>query len=79
MSLDANRTLCRRHFEELWMKGDLEVAEEIYSPDAVGHCRDLPDQRGYPGSEREEVERSSAAFPDTTVTIDFQVARPTWW
>lgn len=74
MSRDENKALARRHFEELWMKGDLDVADQIYSPDAVGHCRDLPDQRGYPGLERDEVERSNTAFPDTVVTIDFQVA-----
>lgn len=74
MSLEQNKALVRRHFEELWSKGDLEVADEIYSQDAVGHCRDLPDQRGYPASEKEEVERSNSAFPDTVVTVDFQVA-----
>jgi predicted ester cyclase len=29
---------------------------------------------GYPAFEREEVARSNGAFPDTQVTVDFQVA-----
>lgn len=74
MSLEANKALVLRHFEELWLKGDLDVADEIYSPDAVGHWGDAPDQRGYPAFEKEDVERSNAAFPDTRVTVDFQVA-----
>lgn len=74
MSIEANKTVARRHYEELWQKGDLGVADEIYAPDAVGHCRDLPDQTGYPGSEKAEVEQSNAAFPDTKVAIDFQLA-----
>ena len=74
MSVEVNKAVARRHFDELWMKCDLAVADEIYSPDTVGHCRDLPDQGGYPAFEREEVERSNGAFPDTLVTVDFQVA-----
>lgn len=74
MPIDANKAVARRHFEELWLKGDLAVADEIYSPGAVGHWGDLPDQAGYPESEKAEVQRSNAAFPDTNVTIDFQVA-----
>jgi predicted ester cyclase len=56
------------------LKGDLAVADEIYSPNAVGHCRDLPDVTGYPEAEKEEVRQSNTGFPDTTVTIDFQLA-----
>ena len=74
MSSTSNKALVRRHYDELWLKGDLEVADEIYSPDTVGHWGDAPDQRGYPTFEREEVERSNGAFPDTQVTVDFQVA-----
>lgn len=74
MSTDHNKNVARRHFDELWQKGDLAVADEIYSADAVGHCRDLPDVTGYPEAEKEEVRQSNTGFPDTTVSIDFQVA-----
>ena len=74
MSLEANKAIVLRHFEELWAKGDLGVADEIYSPATVGHWGDAPDQTGYPAFERDEVARSNEAFPDTRVTIDFQVA-----
>ena len=74
MSIESNKALARRHFEELWLKGALEVADEIYSPATVGHWGDGPDQRGYPAFEKEEVARSNGAFPDTRVTVDFQVA-----
>ncbi|MEX0874298.1 MAG: ester cyclase [Actinomycetota bacterium] len=74
MKLEANKALVRRHFEELWLKGDLGVADEIYSPATVGHWGDAPDHTGYPAFERDEVARSNEAFPDTSVTIDFQIA-----
>lgn len=74
MSSTANKAVVRRHYDELWLKGDLDVADEIYSPDTIGHWGDAPDVRGYPAFERDEVERSNGAFPDTQVTVDFQVA-----
>jgi predicted ester cyclase len=74
MSTTANKALVRRHYDELWLKGDLAVADEIYSSDTIGHWGDAPDVRGYPGFERDEVERSNGAFPDTQVVVDFQVA-----
>jgi predicted ester cyclase len=74
MTLESNKALARRHFEELWHKGDLDVADVIYAPDTVGHWGDAPDQSGYPAFERDEVERSNGAFPDTHVTVNFQVA-----
>ncbi len=74
MSIESNKALARRHFEELWQKGALEVAGEIYSPGTVGHWGDGPDHGGYPAFEQEEVARSNGAFPDTRVTVDFQIA-----
>ena len=73
MPSSTNKRLVRRHFDELWLKGDLDVADEIYSPDTVGHWNDGPDVTGYPAFERQEVERSNAAFPDTKVIVEFQV------
>ena len=74
MALDENKAIARRHFEELWSKGDLRVADEIYSPEAVGHCGENPDQGGYPESEKELVRSLGEGFPDTAVTVEYQIA-----
>ena len=74
MSLEDNKAIARRHFEELWTKGDLAVADEIYSPDAVGHCGNLPDQTNYPECEKDLVRQDRVAFPDGTATVDDQIA-----
>ncbi len=74
MSLEANKTIARRHFDELWARGDLDVADEIYSPVAVGHVRNEPDQLGYPQCEKELVRADRIAFPDGTVTVEGQTA-----
>ena len=74
MSLDENKVIARRHFEELWTDGKLAVADEIYATDAVGHCGNLPDQTGYPECEKEGVRQDRVAFADGIATVEDQVA-----
>lgn len=74
MSLEENKAIVRRHFEELWTKGDLAGADELYAPDAIGHCGNLPDQTGYPECEKELVRQDLVAFPDGTATVEDQIA-----
>jgi predicted ester cyclase len=74
MSTEENKAIARRHFEELWTKGDLAVADEIYASGAVGHCGNLPDQTGYPECERELVRQDLVAFPDGIATVEDQIA-----
>src|SRR5687768_13903795 len=74
MSLEQNKAIARRHFEELWTKGDLAVADEIYSPSTVGHCGNLPDQTDYPACEQELVRLDLIAFPDGVATVEDQIA-----
>jgi predicted ester cyclase len=74
MSIEDNKRIARRHFEELWTKGELGVANAIYSPDAVGHCGSLPDQTGYPECEQELVRQDQVAFPDGVATVLDQIA-----
>lgn len=74
MSLEENKAIARRHFEELWSKGDVGVADEIYSTQAVGHHSDQPDRTGYPEVEKQEVIGDREGFPDTVVTVEYQIA-----
>lgn len=74
MSIEDNKRIARRHFDELWTHGDLAVADAIYSPDAVGHCGSLPDHGGYPACEQELVRQDQVAFPDGVATVLDQIA-----
>jgi steroid delta-isomerase-like uncharacterized protein len=73
-ALEENKAIARRHFEQLWAGGDLAVADEIYSTSAVGRHLGSPDHGGYPEGERQHVLENNTAFPDTSVTVEDQVA-----
>jgi predicted ester cyclase len=74
MSIEDNKRIARRHFQELWTNGSLDVAGEIYSPDAIGHFGNLPDQSGYPECEQDLVRQDQIAFPDGAATVLDQIA-----
>lgn len=76
---DANKTLARRWFEEVWNEKKPEAILELYHPD--GRSRGLPD----PGSQiagPEEFQKTQreflTAFPDLHVTLDSLVAEGDW-
>ena len=37
MSIDANKEIARRFAEEIWGDGDVELANELISPDCIDH------------------------------------------
>jgi predicted ester cyclase len=43
---DANIELVRKHHEQVFSKGNVVVADEIYSNEVVRHSADFPDIRG---------------------------------
>src|SRR4051812_5117861 len=61
MSLDANKALVRRYFEELSNEGKLDIAQEILTPEAVVPVQQL-------------ITMLHRAFPDFHVTIEDQLA-----
>ncbi len=61
MSTEENKTVVRRYFEEFHSQRQLNLAEEIISPDLVGPTLTA-------------TERLHTAFPDYRITIKTQVA-----
>ena len=75
MSTEENKALVRREIEELFNHtGDLDVAEEVYAPDFVGHDSTLPEDLNGVEAAREFAASFRSAFPDLTCTIEDQLA-----
>ncbi len=73
MSVEENKAIVRRHYEELWAKGNLDVADEIYSTDCVGQYANYPLQTGYPESEKQIVLRDTTVITDNRIEVVDQI------
>ena len=74
MSAEENKAVARRELEEIWTKGNLDAAEEIYAPNYISHQpAGDEDIRGV-----EAIKQFAAgmreAFPDLEITIEDQIA-----
>ena len=73
MSVEENKALVRRIFEEVWNQGKLDVVNEVCPPNVVAHLVGNPDIRGIEGY-KQFVTTFRTAFPDLHYTIEAQIA-----
>lgn len=67
---EDNKAIARKVIEEVFAKGDVDLLDQCYSPDYVGHDpADPEDTRGIEGM-RERVAQYRGAFSDMTVTTE---------
>jgi predicted ester cyclase len=76
MTAEDNGALVRRSIEELWNRGDLSVADDVFAPDYVLHTLYEADAAGLSGplGVRQRVHMRRAALHDLRITIDDLVA-----
>jgi steroid delta-isomerase-like uncharacterized protein len=68
------KALVRRQEEELFSGGNLELADEIYAPDYVGHDPSNPEEvRGLQAA-KQAASDYRQAFPDLRVTVEDLIA-----
>ena len=72
-SMDTRSELVRKSHEEVWSKGNLAVADEIYSRKIVRHSADQTDEIGRDAYKRFIV-GTREAFPDWTETVESIIA-----
>jgi steroid delta-isomerase-like uncharacterized protein len=71
---EMNKAVVRREFEEMFnQRGNLDAAEDIYTPDYVGHEPVFGDSYGVEGA-REFAADFRQAFPDIQTTIEDMMA-----
>ncbi len=71
---EGNKNVVRRLFEELWNKGNLPVADELFSPNYAHHDPSTPDFGRGPESEKKRATLYRTAFPDLRLTIEDIIA-----
>jgi len=67
---EGNKFVIRRSFEELWNKGNLSLADELFAPNYAHHDPSTPDVGRGPESERKRATLYRTAFPDLQLTIE---------
>ncbi len=72
MSLEENKSLPRRSYEEIYNQGNLDVADEIYDENFVSHISpsDLKGTKGI----KDFASMLRNAFPDLMFKIEDQIA-----
>jgi steroid delta-isomerase-like uncharacterized protein len=73
MSSEQNKNIVRRAFEEPW-KGNLEVVDELYASNYVGHDPSMPEPLRGPEGVKNFISTYRAAFPDARITVEQQLA-----
>jgi steroid delta-isomerase-like uncharacterized protein len=67
---EQNRNVVRRMVDELWNKGNLLVADEIFAPTYLHHDDSTPDLGKGPEGEKKRVNLYRTAFHDLRLSIE---------
>jgi predicted SnoaL-like aldol condensation-catalyzing enzyme len=71
---EANKNAVRRLVEEVWNKGNLPVADQLFAPIYNHHDTSSPDLGRGPESEKLRATLYRTAFPDIRLTIEDLIA-----
>lgn len=71
MSVEGNKAMLRRGFEEGVNRGNFAVVDELIGPSYVNHS--FPDARG-PEGFKQVIGMFRSAFPDICVTVEEMIA-----
>jgi steroid delta-isomerase-like uncharacterized protein len=74
VSVEANKALARRWFEDLFNAGNVEVADEIIAPDHVNHDPTLPDIPTGTEGQKQIVNLYRGAFTNAHISVEDQLA-----
>ncbi len=69
-----NENLVARYWDEFWNKGDLDVADDIFSADCVNQDPATPSVKPGPEGMKDLCRGYRAAFPDLRFAVDQQIA-----
>jgi predicted SnoaL-like aldol condensation-catalyzing enzyme len=73
-SAERNAAAVLRVVEEVWNRGEIELADELFTPEYVNHNGLVPDLVSGPEAIKVSVALYRAAFPGLHVTVEGLVA-----
>ena len=73
MSVEDNKALVRRFYEEVWDQGNTDFAFEVFADDYVRHDLRSTDALPGPAGQKKIAEDFRAAFPDLRIVVDLIV------
>ena len=74
MSIEHNKALVRRFYDEVWNKGNLDAADDIFAGDYIRHDLRPGNPLTGPAGQKKIAADFRAAFPDLHMTLDLIVA-----
>jgi steroid delta-isomerase-like uncharacterized protein len=74
MSLEENKALIRRFYEEVWNKGNVAVIDDIFAPDYIRHDLRPGTPPSGPEGQKAIARLFRAAFPDVQMTLNLLIA-----
>jgi steroid delta-isomerase-like uncharacterized protein len=74
MSAEENKALARRVLDEMFNKGNLDVADELLAPDYVDHDPAMPEDIHGPEGFKQYVSGYRSAFSDLHLEFEDQIA-----
>jgi steroid delta-isomerase-like uncharacterized protein len=74
VSTEENKAVARRVLEEMFNKGNLDVADELLAPQYVDHDPAMPEDVRGPEGFKQYVSGYRSAFSDLHIEIEDQIA-----
>lgn len=74
MTTDDNKAIIRRGLEEMFSRGNVDVADEVFAADHVGHDPAMPQDLHGPEEFKHFVRMYRTAFPDLELRVEDQIA-----
>jgi steroid delta-isomerase-like uncharacterized protein len=74
MSLEDNKALVRRTFEEVWMQGNLAAVDQLFAPDYIMHNPRVTWVVLGHKSVKDTVTEMRTAFPDFSLSVEDVIA-----
>src|SRR5262245_17736845 len=71
---EHHAALVRRFYEEVWQRGNLDVADEVFSERYVRHDLRPTEAAPGPGGQKRIAADFRAAFPDLSFHVDLVIA-----